>query len=93
MPLGVAVSVYIPLTPTRPKAPFITLLGLPVLGWFGRPVACGVARVVEDRFLTKLHYSLQVSYISAVTLFGFPVLLDLRSRIQTARIDSIMKGN
>ncbi|KAI0033191.1 hypothetical protein K488DRAFT_48196 [Vararia minispora EC-137] len=33
------------------------------------------------------------SYIGGVTLFGYPLLMHLRRRIQNARIDAIMKGN
>jgi len=45
--------------------------------------------------LTRKHQMpllIAILYISAISLFGFPVLLDLRKRIQDARIESIMKG-
>ncbi|KAA1470906.1 hypothetical protein DENSPDRAFT_836836 [Dentipellis sp. KUC8613] len=40
----------------------------------------------------RMPFSVTVAYISAILMVGFPVTLDLRRRIQQARIDSIMKG-
>ncbi|KAI0044564.1 hypothetical protein FA95DRAFT_1597317 [Auriscalpium vulgare] len=41
----------------------------------------------------RMPLTVAVSYVLTVFVFGYPVLFDLRRRIQTARIDSIMKGN
>ncbi|ETW76764.1 hypothetical protein HETIRDRAFT_327988 [Heterobasidion irregulare TC 32-1] len=61
-------------------------------------VFLGVVHAGEGLYATllakkhQMPFSTAISYITAITIFGYPVLLDLRSRIQTARIESIMKG-
>jgi hypothetical protein len=45
---------------------------------------------VRSRALTRIP---QTAWVTAVTIFGFPVLLRLRHLIKQARIESIMKGN
>ncbi|THH12472.1 hypothetical protein EW146_g7658 [Bondarzewia mesenterica] len=58
----------------------------------------GIAHTGEGlyaAYLTRKHQMpllTAISYITAAAMFGYPVLLDLRARIQTARIESIMKG-
>ncbi|KAI0065160.1 hypothetical protein BV25DRAFT_1868922 [Artomyces pyxidatus] len=51
---------------------------------------------VYAALLAKKHrmpWNVAISYVLGIFVWGYPVLFDVRRRIQAARIDSIMKGN
>lgn len=51
----------------------------------------GVSRLLHHFANVTNDSILQAEYVLATLIFGFPIVLDLRRRIQEARIESVMK--
>ncbi|KAI0313797.1 hypothetical protein OF83DRAFT_1165454 [Amylostereum chailletii] len=101
----VALLIYTTLAPTNDPSP-VWLPANALRSTIARPLVIqaswglvAVAHLLEGLYATSLARKHQMppfvaaSYIMGITVFGYPILFDLRKRIQDARIDSIMKGH
>ncbi|KAG6844867.1 hypothetical protein H0H87_002990 [Tephrocybe sp. NHM501043] len=93
---------YLFFTPTTGDSPYFqpaqfvhSTLGSTTIEYFTYSI--GVAHLLESVYtftLCRKHtgFLTGAAYVLNTIAFGFPIWIDLRKRIQTARIDSVMKA-
>jgi len=98
----IGLALYTTFAPKDDPSPWYTPAGK-ILSAMGGPLALkvfwttfGIVHTLEGVYtytLCKKHtnFTVGAEYVIGATVLGFPIVLDLRKRIQDARIESVMK--